>query len=325
MMNVMFRIVGVLLLLTALVYWAVARPTLFSFAEMEVPTVVAGADSERLKEHVEFLVAGFDGRSYEQPEHLNAVADFIAEQLVSSGGRVSRQWFTLPAGRFQNVVAEFGPEDGAVLVVGAHYDTAGSLPGADDNASGVAGLLELGRLLGERKLQQKIVLVGFTLEEPPFFATEAMGSAVYADGLKRDGVDVELMISLEMIGYFNDAPDSQDYSVPLMRLAYPTTGNFIAVVDHLWSDEARALRDTFRASTTLPAYAIHAPEFMEGVHFSDHRNFWFNDYPAVMVTDTAYLRNHAYHTSQDTPDRLNYQHMAQVVDGVLAHLLVRSQ
>lgn len=318
------RLVFLLVLLSLLTAWVVIRPTIFAINDLSSArdsTMATGADAKRLETLVYRLVNDFGRRGFDTPHNLDRVAGFIHSQLEMTGARVSRQTFDLQEGLFQNVVAEYGPDSESILVVGAHYDAADGLPGADDNASGVAGLLELGRLLAQAALKQRVILVGFTLEEPPFFGSDAMGSAVYADALNAQGIDVELMISLEMIGYFVDEPGTQDYPFPLMRWVYPDRGNFIAVVDRLFSDQARALRETFRHATTLPAWSFNAPAFMEGVHFSDHRNFWHHDYPAVMVTDTAYLRNRAYHTPGDTPERLDYERMAEVVNGVYSHLL----
>jgi hypothetical protein len=147
-----------------------------------------------------------------------------------------------------------------------------------------------------------------------------MGSAVHAKSLRARGLAIRLMISLEMIGYFSDEPNSQGFPLPLFRLFYPSRGNFILVVDRLFSNSARELKQAMSAASDLPVYSINAPAIIPGVDFSDHLSFWNEGYPAVMVTDTAFYRNPAYHSPLDTPDRLDYARMAQVVGGVFHYL-----
>ncbi|MEW8467112.1 MAG: M28 family peptidase, partial [Candidatus Thiodiazotropha sp.] len=260
-------------------------------------------------------------RNYQHIDNLNRVADYISESLASSGGRVAEQVFAVDGAEYRNIIAEFGPEANEIIVVGAHYDVAGEYPGADDNASGVAGLLEIGRLLGKVELQTKVVLVAFTLEEPPFFRSDKMGSAVYAKSLAESGVDVRLMIALEMIGYFTEEKGTQDYPMQLLRLYYPSSGDFIAVVDQLMSTQAQRMKASMTGASDLPVYSINAPSFIPGVDFSDHMNFWRYGYPAVMITDTAFYRNRAYHTDEDRAERLDYERMAQVVYGVFDYVV----
>uniref|UniRef100_UPI003567C6FA M28 family peptidase n=1 Tax=Pontiella sp. TaxID=2837462 RepID=UPI003567C6FA len=180
-----------------------------------------------------------------------------------------------------------------------------------------AGLIELAYLLGKADLRQRVELVAFTLEEPPFFRTGDMGSARYAHGLKINGTAVEAMICLEMIGYFSDEPGSQDFPSILLQWFYPDCGNFIALIG---LDEYRGLHRTvkgaMRGATDLPVHAMCASRGTPGIDFSDHHNFWNQGYPAVMVTDTAFLRNRRYHAAGDTADRLDYDRMAKVVAGV---------
>lgn len=216
------------------------------------------------------------------------------------------------------MIAKFGPDSGAVIIVGAHYDTYANLPGADDNASGVAGLLELAKLLSTATLPTQVHLVAYTLEEPPYFATQHMGSYVHAASLQE--LDVKLMISLEMIGYFSEEENSQRYPINAMKLLYPSKGNFIAIVDEITGQRGAELKAAINKYTGLPAHSINAPRAMRGIDFSDHRNYWAFGIPAVMVTDTAFYRNDAYHTAEDTHDRLNYELMAEVVYGVFKYL-----
>ena len=301
-------LIGIWVLLT--------RPLLPVGGVVELPAVTI--DPGQLREHVEKLSVELSPRSYENIENLNRVAAYIQERFAAAAAEVRVQEFSAAGRTYKNVIAEFGPDTDAVIVVGAHYDSAGELPAADDNASGVAGLIELAQLVATLKPGKKIMLVAFCLEEPPFFNTAQMGSAVFAKSLADAHVRVDIMIALEMIGYFSDAPGSQDYPNPLLKLFYPTKGNFIAVVDQLFSGKARKMKKIMRASAQIPVRSINAPPLIPGVDLSDHKNFWDLGYPAVMITDTAFFRNKAYHTRADTAERLDYERMAQVVYGVFA-------
>jgi len=282
----------------------------------------ADVDAGRLQRDVETLSMKFAPRNASHPERLDAVADYIREQLVAAGGRVDDQDVPADGRTYRNVIARFGPDGGERLVVGAHYDTAGSTPGADDNASGVAGLLEIARLLGAAPPATCVELVAYTLEEPPHFRTPRMGSAVHASALKAQGVEVRAMIALEMIGYFTDAEGSQGSPAPLLGLLYPSQGNFVAVVGNIGTGLlVRRIKGAMQATTELPVHSLNAPGALPGVDFSDHLNYWKAGYPAVMVTDTAFYRNANYHTVRDTAETLDYGRMAQVVQGVHAAIL----
>lgn len=281
------------------------------------PGTAATVDPERLKAHVRMLSETLHPRSHAHTENLERAADYIVGHLEAAGGTVESQPFRVAGRDYRNVLARFGPEAGERVIIGAHYDAAPGTPGADDNASGVAGLLELAVLLGRKPPPVRVDLVAYTLEEPPYFGTRQMGSAVHARSLKGAGVVVRGMVSLEMLGTFSDAPDSQDYPLAVMRLRYPNQGNFIGVVG---SPGDGGLLDTvaaaMRASSPLPVEALAAPRAVTGVDLSDHASFWDAGYQAVMVTDTAFLRNPRYHTAGDTWDTLDYVRMAQTVQGV---------
>jgi hypothetical protein len=284
-------------------------------------------DPRRLEAHVRLLVAEFAPRDWTHAENLDRVAAWLLEEFQKAGGRPSEQAYLAGRRPYRNVIASFGPGEGARIVVGAHYDSYDTFPGADDNASGVAGLLELARLLGEtRALRRRVDLVGFTLEELPFYRTESMGSRVHATALKTEGVAVRAMICLEMIGYFSDTPNSQDLPHPLLRLFYPSKANFIAVIGRIGDGRlVRQVKSAMRGATDLGVYSMNAPTWVAGVDFSDHRNYWALGYPAVMVTDTAFYRNDHYHTARDTPDTLDYRRMAKVVEGVYQAVLTLSR
>ena len=184
----------------------------------------------------------------------------------------------------------------------------------------MAGLLELARLLGAlSEGAPRIELVAFTSEEPPHFRKPEMGSVRHAESIATE--DAEVLI-LEMIGYFDDAPESQDYPSAYLEGRMPDRGDFVVVIGRS-ADEAfvESIRDAMSVRERLPIYAYAAPPTSAGVDFSDHRSYWPHGLPAAMVTDTAFLRNHAYHTADDTPDRLDYERMAAVVDGAYAWLV----
>jgi len=272
---------------------------------------------ERLLAHVEKLSIDFAPRNYKRVWNLDKCAGYISDHFMKAGGNVEVQPYEVEGKTYRNVVAQFGSTNEPVIVVGAHYDSYQDTPGADDNASGVAGLIELAYLLGQADLGQRVELVAFTLEEPPFFRTGNMGSARHAFGLKQAGVEVEAMVCLEMIGYFSDQKDSQQFPSALMKMIYPNTGNYIAVIGSMGDRKlAKKMKESMRDATDLPVHSMCAPKGFPGLDFSDHLNYWNFDYKAVMVTDTAFMRNFTYHGTGDTADRLDYNRMAKVVLGV---------
>lgn len=268
----------------------------------------------------------FGPRDYRHPETLDRVAAFVRDEFAAAGARVSEQPFAVDGVTFRNVIASFGPEPGERVIAGAHYDTFGPAPGADDNASGVAGVLELARMLGKSNVPARVDLVAFTLEEPPWFRTDVQGSAVHARSLKDGNVRVRAMFSLEMIGYFSDAPGSQAYPNRVIGLLYPSTGNFIGVIGNMGNGSlVRQIKSAMAGATDLPVHSLNAPRFVVGVDLSDHASYWDVGYDAVMITDTAFFRNRAYHSNEDTPDRLDYARMAKVVTGVHAAVVALTQ
>lgn len=258
-----------------------------------------------LKSHVAFLA------SYQLAPSKN----YIIEQLRSYGYQVSLQEYQALDETYANIEVELlgkdKPEE--IIIVGAHYDSIVELPGANDNASGVAGILEMARLLYGHALSRTVRFVAFVNEEPPFFKTESMGSLVYANRSASKAEKIVGMIALETIGYFRDEPGSQQYPSPL-NYFYPDKGNFIGFVGNLSS--RRLLRDAidiFRQHATIPSEGAALPTWIPGVGWSDHWSFWEHGYPAIMITDTAIYRYPYYHTPQDTPDKIDYEKMTRVV------------
>ncbi len=308
---------AVLLMVTGIWAWfTLTRPFCGSH---RTAAGMPAADPARLRTAVETLCADFAPRDHAHPENLDRAADFIAARFEGAGWAVERQRYDVRGLGYQNVIARAGPDTREVVVIGAHYDTAGDQPGADDNASAVAGVMELARLLAGEPLKTRVELVAYSLEEPPHFRTEHMGSAVHARRLAERGAEVRLMVAVEMIGCFEDAPGTQEYPMAFLKLFYPSAGNFIAVVGK-WG-QGRTLcrvKRAMRSSGGLPVHALNAPAGTPGADLSDHRNYWARGWPAVMVTDTAFMRNPRYHTADDTPDTLDYARMARTVEGLRA-------
>lgn len=308
-------------LLLGLLWFTLTQPVWVSGHQQVTPAVNANT----LRHAVETLSEKLPARNSTAKDLLPTV-EWI-EQRIQTYGTSQRQSYHVDKEEFHNIILTFDSanDNSRTIVVGAHYDTAGGLAGADDNASGVAGLIELARLLSETKpsvLPTRIELVFYALEEPPYFKTKHMGSYIHAHRLKKAGRNVALMLSLDMIGYFSDQPHSQQYPMPYLDKIYPDVGNFIAIVGNLNNiGTVRAVKIHFRQSTSLPVYSINAPAFFTGIDFSDHYNYWIMGYPAVMITDTAFARNMAYHTAEDTADRLDYEKMAQVVQATYYAIL----
>lgn len=318
------RIVAVVLILllfgspVAALLWATAVPG--RSHEGPLPALTAGQRrlAERLRAHVTAI--GATPHNVGHPEALDRAAAYIEAQLAGLDYAVHRQPFQpdQPIVRNIEVIVAPGAASAPTLVIGAHYDSAWDAPGANDNGSGTAAVLELARRLralgGRSALRIRLVL--FANEEPPFFKTEGMGSVAYARRLKQSGEAVIGMMSLETMGYYSDRPGSQHYPPPL-SLLYPGTGNFIAFVGTTDSREfVRRAVGTFRATTPFPSVGGTAPSFVRGIDWSDHRSFSAVGIPALMVTDTAPFRYPYYHTVADTPDKLDYDRLARVTEGL---------
>lgn len=276
-------------------------------------------DTAALERHVRTLAVTFHPRSVDHPDNLDRAADYVLAQLRATGAEVVEQPVQADGRQFRNLIARFGPRNGPLLVIGAHYDSCGDTPGADDNASGVAGLIDPARLLAIDPPPHAVELVAYTLEEPPYFRTDSMGSMWHARSLRDARREVRLMLSLEMIGFYRDTRRSQAYPVAPLKLLYPDEGNFIAIVAPFGDFTAtRRVKGLFKGATDLPAVSINSPRSLQGVDFSDHASYWRFGMPAMMITDTSFLRNPNYHKRSDTPETLDYARMAKVVRAVHA-------
>lgn len=262
-------------------------------------------EARRLREIVLALVVL--GRRDDEAGMARA-AEWIRAQLAALGLAPTAQDYRFANGNYRNVIVSFGAATGRRIVVGAHYDVRGPYAGADDNASGVAGLLELARLLHEKPPAMRTDLVFYPREE-----VDGMGSEVHARSLDRD--EVRAMIVLEMIGTFSGR---QTFPFAALKLLYPAEGNYIVVVGRPRDLSLTRTVKRCLAAAAIPVESINAPEAIPGIGDSDHRNYWRRGMSAVMITDTAWYRNPRYHTAQDTPETLDYARMAQVVEGTAA-------
>ena len=278
---------------------------------------------DRIYKDVEFLTSIRPFRNYQNIESLEKAASYIEDNFKKHCEETQIQTFQAENRIYKNVIGSFNTSAKERIIVGAHYDVAGDTPGADDNASGIAGLLELSRILKEINppLKYRIDLVAYANEEPPFFATRKMGSYIHAKSLYDEKVSLKVMICLEMIGYFSDKPNSQSFPLPFMNKFYPDTGNFIGIVGKLGQGRiTKKIRDIMRENSNIGVYSINAPTIIPGVDYSDHRNYWHFGYQAVMITDTAFYRNPNYHRRTDTIDTLDFEKMYQVINGIFAVL-----
>lgn len=281
-------------------------------------------DPADLERYVKVLAGDIGERHLGAPKSLRAAAFWIESTLGPSnmGYTVERERFEVDGEEVWNVVAELsgGDKAGEIVVIGAHYDTVPGSPGANDNGTGVAALLSLANSFSGEKPARTLRFVAFVNEEPPYFQTDRMGSVVHAKRLAQQGARVAAMISLETMGYYSESPGSQQAPPGVPPGQFPETGNFIALVGN---PESKGLVDAAEAAfrqaggKVVPVAAV-LPETIEGVGWSDHWSFWRAGYPALMATDTAPFRYGHYHLPTDTPDRVDYERLADVAKGLRA-------
>lgn len=273
---------------------------------------------DNLQRHVEALAGAIGERNLWRYDGLERAANYIESALRGLGDQVVAQTFHAEGKPVRNLEVERrGTSDpDRIIVVGAHYDSVIGSPGANDNGSGAAALIEIARLLKGLDLAGTLRLVAFVNEEPPFSYGESMGSRVYAERARQRNERIVAMLSLETIGYYSDAEGSQRYPPPF-QLFYPERANFIGFVANLGSRRlVRQAIGSFRRHTQFPSEGVAAPGWVTGVGWSDHWSFWQQGYPAIMVTDTALFRYPYYHSAQDTPDKVDYERTARVVVGL---------
>lgn len=284
---------------------------------------MAASDTTIIMSHLTAITKTLQFRNYKNIEQLNKTADYINTVFRQYSDSVRTQEYAVNGQIYKNVICSFGTENKKRIVIGAHYDVCGDQAGADDNASGIVGLLELGRLLEGQKLNHRVDLVAYTLEEPPYFRTEYMGSYVHAKSLADNKTEVYGMISLEMIGYFKDEKKSQSYPVGLLSLFYGSRGNYITLVKKIGAGQfARIFCRQYKSAKAIRTKTFTAPPSLPGIDFSDHLNYWKFGFSALMITDTSFFRNKNYHEPTDTMKTLDIKRMAQVIDGVLNSIMM---
>lgn len=275
------------------------------------------ADISRLYRDVAFLTGLQPSRNYLHLSSLEKASDYIREEFRKTGLSTQDQTWLAEGNEYRNIIASFNEQKTERLIVGAHYDVCGDQPGADDNASAVAGLLETARLVAAAApdLSYRIDFVAYCLEEPPFFATDLMGSYVHAAYLKENNIPVLGMIGYEMIGYFSEEPGSQQFPFPELKALYPDKGNFIIVVG-LERQKAfvTKVHERMKKDAAIDVQSICFPDPAGLAGLSDHRNYWRMGYNAVMINDTSFMRNPHYHEKSDTIETLNFDKMSEVVN-----------
>ena len=271
-----------------------------------------------LRKHVYTLASDIGERNVFRPQALHAAEEYITRTWQEQGYSVTRNTYDVIGVQCANleITCPGNGESKELILVGAHYDSVKGCPGANDNGSGIAALLELSKLFAQTDPKVTVRFVAFVNEEPPFFSWGQMGSTVYAKSARQRGDRIRFMVSLETIGYYSDTVGSQRYP-PLFKYFYPDRGNFISFVSNLRSRGVmrKAVR-AFRRDSTFPSEYVATFSWIPGVSWSDHLSFWKQNYRAFMITDTAFYRYHYYHTAEDTAEKLRYEPFAQCCTGL---------
>jgi hypothetical protein len=311
------RITIVVVAILVLLWWFGVRMPGKNISKAAPLSVDEVALREELRANVQKLAGEIGERNMWHYAQLNAAADFIQDSFSRVGLRTRRDSYEMRGQTCHNIEAEIPGARPEVLLIGAHYDSVFGSPGANDNGTGVAATLALARRFASAKPKHTLRFVAFVNEEPPYFLSGEMGSLVYARRCKERGDKISAMISLETIGYFSDVPHSQTYPSPGLGIFYPKVGNFIGFVSNVKSRALlRRVIALFRKDAKIPSEGASLPAFIPGVSWSDQWSFWQYGYPAIMVTDTAPFRYPYYHSSSDTPDKLDYDRFALVVSGM---------
>jgi Zn-dependent M28 family amino/carboxypeptidase len=289
---------------------------------MEPPTA-RQATIDNLRRHVDRLAGLIGPRHVGKPKALAAAAGLVESELRDAGYDVAREVYTASGANVANLIAELpgGRKHDEILILGAHYDTVAATPGADDNASAVAVLVEVARRMRGFRPKRTIRFVSFPCEEPPHFHTGEMGSQIHARNCRERNERVVGMLCLEMVGFYSTLPGSQQIPDSLPRWTrtfLPRRGDFLAAVGNLRSWRLLwQFRRGFKRATRMPLLSLALPERIHEIRLSDNSSFWDQGFPALMLTDTSFLRNPHYHLATDTPDTLDYERMADVVEGVV--------
>jgi Peptidase family M28 len=312
------RVIGYPAALGALVavFWRISiwMPGMSPSGPLPPLTAAEETSRARLRADVDTLAGPYADRSF-ATDALDSASAFVERRLVDAGHAVTAQSYQAGGRTVRNleVTVRGTVFPDSIILIGAHYDVVIGTPGADDNASGTAALLELARLLAGSRPARTVRLVAFTLEEPPYFWTDSMGSVRYAKAARARGDAITAMLSLESLGYYSTEPGSQHYP-PVLGWFYPSVGDFVAVVGDIRSRGLvhRVVRD-LRSHLSMPSTGAATFAFFPGVGWSDHWSFWQEGYPAVMVSATATFRNPHYHMESDGPTVVDAERLARVV------------
>lgn len=314
-------------LLLCFLIWAVYFVTVMPARSYDGPlstlTQQEKVIQDKLQEYVLELAESIGERNLQNYPQLVRSAEYIEQQFKKYNYKVQSQSFKVTGNTVRNIVAELPGKTvpSEIIVIGAHYDSVTGSPGANDNGSGVAAMLEIAGLLASQELARTIRFIGFVNEEPPFTFTSDMGSYNAANQSYSNKENIIAMFSLETIGYYSDEARSQFYPVPL-SLFYPDTGNFIGFVSNI---NSRALLrqsvKAFRKHASLPSEGLAGPNWIGAINLSDHWSYWRQGYQALMVTDTAMFRYPYYHTSNDTKDKIDYHRLTKVTTGLAGMLI----
>lgn len=315
-----------ILLLVFLLHFLIVNPLYFWFKKSDL---IIDSKKENLIKHLTKLTKTQTERDYLNIDILNNTAEYIYDEFnLYWCNEVEYQKFLIEEKEYKNVICRFLVENTKTIVIWAHYDVDSNAhhndrvewkiyQWADDNASWVAWVLELARLVGDNKdgLKNTIEFVAYTLEEMPYFRSENMWSYVHAKSLVDNNIDVDYMISLEMIGFFSDEK-IQKYPIRFMSRIYPENANYIAIVWKIWDISLKNIKYDMLSNSNIDVWSINSPEFIPGITYSDHKSYWDFWIKAYMITDTSYLRNPHYHKITDTMDTLDFDKMNEVIKWV---------
>jgi hypothetical protein len=312
----------VFILLIVLIYpiYSILKIKFKTSQKFTMPQSSWNKEEQNLFNHVKHLSETIGSRSFSEPSKIASAHDYIVRTLRTYDLIPTTQDFQVNNTTFSNIIITFDGQSlrEEIIVIGAHYDTVLGTPGADDNASATAMLLEIAKIMADSLPDRTLKLVFFVLEEPPIFGTTNMGSRIFARRAREKNMDIRAMISLEMVGFFSDRKGKQGFPLPLMSLFYSNTPDFIGVVGNLKSKAlVKQVKNGLKAGCSVPVETLTAPSIVPGVSLSDHASFWKEGYPAIMITDSAFYRNPNYHRSTDTKDTLNYQTMTELLKGLI--------
>ena len=329
-MKKIILIISLLILFLYSIYFIIKQPLFFKY-NFDKTLILREyiPDENNLQNHVKFLSQINRTSEIWQKQVVNYIMDELEKNWINKDN-IKIQKYIINNREYQNIIVNFKKSESKKVnnkkyIIGWHYDAYWDLPWADDNASAIAGLLEISKVFKNEILDREIDLVFYSTEEPPFFATENMWSFHHAKSIENKD-DIELVIILEMIGYYSEEKNSQNFPVSFLKYFYPNEWNFIAIVSNLsnlW--ETRQVKKRFKTflerNNLIKVESINAPSIINGVDFSDHRNYWQFDIPAIMITDTSFYRNKNYHTTHDTYEKLDYKKMKEVLDSTIVTIL----